>query len=176
MIAAQNTISERDDTIKNLGTEIDALKKTLSANEKHSQEAADFKDKFEEKSSALIAAQNTISERDDTIKNLGTEIDALKKTLSANEKHSQEAADFKDKLKVALEDKKDLQSEVERYIAQHKDLSKKLVDKDKMLAQVNDHLSVTKVELEKSKKDIVELQIVKNRQGSMKWQKQTTLR
>ena len=106
LLSAQNTISERDDTIKNLGTEIDALKKTLSANEKHSQEAADFKDKFEEQSSELLSAQNTISERDDTIKNLGTEIDALKKTLSANEKHSQEAADFKDKLKVALEDKK----------------------------------------------------------------------
>ena len=98
MLSAQNTISERDDTIKNLGTEIDTLKKSLSTNEKHSQEAADLKDKLEEKSNRLLSAQNTISERDDTIKNLGTEIDALKKTLSANEKHSQEAADLKDKL------------------------------------------------------------------------------
>ena len=68
-------MDEKNDTIKNLGTEIDTLKKSLSTNEKHSQEAADLKDKLEEKSNQLLSAQNTISERDDTIKNLGTEID-----------------------------------------------------------------------------------------------------
>ena len=87
-------------------------------------------------------------------------------------KDSQEAADLKDKLTVALGDKKDLQLEVERCIAQHKDLSKKLVDKDKMLGQVNDHLSVATVELEKSKKDIAKLQ---DRINELRAQKSTRM-